>query len=352
MKPTAEPASAGRPLSAEEAAELGHQIAELAKAGLPLGAGLRAMAAELPSRRLAQALRRVAAQVDAGVELPAALSAKGVPLPPHVLGLVLAGVRSGRLPELMEQFVAAERRRLELRRRVRLAVAYPGLLLAALFALYLSFSEYVVPGFTELFGEFGAALPTMTHFTLWIAGPGSRALVALLVLVVTGFVLLASARHSPAARRALDCFPVLGPMWRARRLAVFSRLMSLLLDQQVPLPEALRLSGEGVNEPVLADACREAARRVEGGDLLSDSLSDSRQYPPSLRPVVHWGQHVGDLAGAFRGAAELYERRVQTQLTLWEAVVPPILFLLVGSGILLMVLGLFLPLVGLIVSLT
>ena len=46
-----------RKLSPEEATEFAARVAELTKAGLPLGAGLRALADELPGRRLPRVLR-------------------------------------------------------------------------------------------------------------------------------------------------------------------------------------------------------------------------------------------------------------------------------------------------------
>ena len=47
-----------RKLSPEEATEFAARVAELTKAGLPLGAGLRALADELPGRRLPRVLHQ------------------------------------------------------------------------------------------------------------------------------------------------------------------------------------------------------------------------------------------------------------------------------------------------------
>ena len=60
-------------LSAEETAELAARVAELTKAGLPLGEGLRALADELPGRRLRRVLRTLADRLDAGMDLAEAI---------------------------------------------------------------------------------------------------------------------------------------------------------------------------------------------------------------------------------------------------------------------------------------
>jgi len=81
-----------RKLSTEESVELASRVAELTRAGLPLGPGLRALAAELSGRRLRRVLRQMADRLDAGMDLAAAIDGQGRRLPPALRGLVLAGV--------------------------------------------------------------------------------------------------------------------------------------------------------------------------------------------------------------------------------------------------------------------
>ena len=87
-------------------------------------------------------------------------------------------------------------------------------------------------------------------------------------------------------RRVFYAVPLVGPVWRWAGLFNFSRLMALLLGQQVPLPSALRLTAAGLRESDLAAACREAAEEVEAGRSLSECLAEFWQFPPSLRPLV------------------------------------------------------------------
>ncbi len=68
-------------LSADQAAELAGQVADLAKAGLPLPAGLRAMAQEFPRGRVSQAMRAIADQLEAGRSLEDAIQSYGALLP-------------------------------------------------------------------------------------------------------------------------------------------------------------------------------------------------------------------------------------------------------------------------------
>ena len=157
-------------LSAAEATELAARVAELTKAGLPLGAGLRALAGELSSRRLAEVVCHLADRLDAGDDLAAAIDAIGGRLPPHLRGLVLAGLRSGRLPEVLEEYVDLELRRADLHRCLWASLIYPLLLMAALTALAVLATLFIMPKFVAMFRDFNVQLPFMTRWFIYSPG--------------------------------------------------------------------------------------------------------------------------------------------------------------------------------------
>jgi type II secretory pathway component PulF len=146
--------------------------------------------------------------------------------------------------------------------------------------------------------------------------------------------------------------PVVGPMSRWARMARFCRLMELLLEQQVPAPEALRLCANGVREADLARGCRRAAVEVESGRGLAESLAQLRQFPPTFEPFLNWGEKTANMPVAFQAAAEAFEGRVRGDMSLLEAVLLPFTLLIILSGTFFLVIGLFLPLIGIIQNLT
>ncbi len=86
-------------LSAGESAELAARLAALAQSGLPLEGGLMALADEVAQPRLARVLRNLAERLERGEKLESAIAAQGSRLPAHLRGLIVAGVRSGRLAD-------------------------------------------------------------------------------------------------------------------------------------------------------------------------------------------------------------------------------------------------------------
>ena len=157
-------------LSAAESAELAARLRTLAESGLALEGGLRALAEEVGNSRLAEVLDKLAARLECGEPLAQAIDSADCRLPVVLRGLILAGVQSGRLPEVLEQFAALDRRRKNSAIAVSLTFAYPALLLNTMAVLLVLFRFYVVDEFRKLFMDFGMKLPALTQFYLDYAG--------------------------------------------------------------------------------------------------------------------------------------------------------------------------------------
>jgi general secretion pathway protein F len=337
-----------RKLSPEEATELAARVAELTRAGLPLGSGLRALAGELSSRRLAHVMLALADRLDAGDDLVAAIDALDSRLPPHVRGLVLAGLHSGRLPEVLEEYVDLERSQADLHRRLWASLLYPFVLLASLAALVVVARVFIIGGFVAIYHDFNASLPLITQWFIassWSMTWGMLAMVVIAALVPT---LLAAAPHAGWLWPLLYKIPMIGPVLRWSHLAQFGRLMDMLLGQQVPLPDALQLAADGMRDSNLAAACRNVADEVGQGRVLYESLADRRQFPASMIPVVEWGQRAPALPDAFRAVADMFEGRVRSQSPLLEAVLLPVMLLVIIAFAGTFVLAMMMPMISLI----
>jgi len=376
------PARRGGWLSTEEAVELARGLAELTKAGLPLAGGLRALASELPGgrrpyllwyvmrlvglwglvrlldprtrqeARLPGVLREMSGQLEAGTPLDAVIEAQGPRFPAHLRGLVLAGLRSGRLAEVMEEFVDLQRAQIELRQRVWLSLAYPVVLASLLLAMVVLLRLFITPGCVQVLEDFDAQVPLMTQVFLHTMGSGVGSLASAALLLIAAVVLLAAMSGVSWTGPLPYVVPLTGPLWRFGRLAEFSRLMGVLLEQEVPLPEALRLSAAGLRNPYLAEGCRQVARGVESGRPLAECLASNRQFPPGMIPLIDWGQRAPAMADAFRASAEMFEGRVQTQGIFLETILLPIAFLVIALFIGFVLLAMFLPMISLIQQLT
>lgn len=332
---------------------LNREIASLVRAGVPLEAGLLA-GALADAQSQGELSRRLAGRLQAGQSLVEALQAERDRLPAAYCAVVTAGVRAGRLPEALEAVAAVAESREELRRRVRLALIYPAIVLTLAYALFVGFVVWVAPRIEEMFvvmrlpGGRLAPLLGRLRETVSVWGPAIPA--AVLLAGVGCFVW--SIRGGRGGRVNLwRRLPLTGPILRNAETGAFCELLSLLVGHDVPLPEALRLAGEAVGAEPLRSASRQAAARLEEGRPLAESLAASR----ALSPLLSWlmAGNPRDLGGSLQRAAQLYQRRAQV-CSDWLRLFAPIAVLVIvgGGGVLLYGLAIFGPVMEMLDRLT
>ena len=338
-------------LSAGESAELSARLAALAQCGLPLEGGLYALADEVTRPRLARVLRNLAARLERGEKLETAIAAQGSRLPAHLRGLIVAGVRSGRLPIVLDQFAAVARRQQDLHHRVLLTFAYPALLLGIMAALMVLCRLFLAEQFAQLFYDFNTKLPDFTDLYLRFSGVVAWTTLGLAIAAVIAPLTAMLLPLEAWLGRATSWIPILGTIVRDNQHAQLSYLMALLLQEEVPLPEALRLTSMALQGTVLAKSCCTAAAAVEQGMPLDQALAIAG-FPDSLTTLVAWGQQKTCLAEAFRTAAEAFEARTNSQSALLNMLMLPIIYMLILTFIGITIFALIMPLTSCIFCLS
>jgi type II secretory pathway component PulF len=341
---------AGDRLSGAEAAEFSRQIAGLATAGLPLAHGLIALGEELPRGRLRRSMNELAKTLESGVPLDKALESQQDRIPPHLRGLVIAGVRSGRLGDILSRFSAYVSVGIELKRRLWLSLAYPILTVSFALALFVFICLIVVSQFESMFRSFNIPLPKLTVGLLEVAR-----LVQMIwaqVFLVGGILFvawLAARLFVPQKlRRGLaGRLPLVGVVWRATSIAEFCHLLALLLESQLPMPEALRLTGDGIQDADVDHSCRLMANQVEAGRSLSEAMERAQLFPVGLPRLIRWAENEKSLPEVLHMAGSMFETRARSYST-FVGTVLNVLCVLTVLGMVMIVPALFMPLITLI----
>jgi general secretion pathway protein F len=342
-------------LSAAETARLSERIAGLAQAGLPLGPGLAALGQELPRGRLRAALEELALDLERGLSLDQAVLKQKDRIPPHLRGLVLGGLRSGRLGDIMGRFTGYMSIGTEIRRKLVISLAYPVLASTVALALFLFVSMVIVVMFENVFRDFGVPLPRMTIALLFVSHLVRDAWP---VLAIVGGALLALWIFprfvlGPAQRRSLAThIPVVGGVWRYISWAEFCHLLALLLESRLPLPEALRLTGEGVENSDLDRACLAMVNEVEGGASLAQAMAVRRELPSGLARLLRWAADRNATFEILHMTGEMFEARARSQATFAGTVMAVLAVILVLWGLITVAFGLMLPMITLISKLS
>ncbi|MGO9464085.1 MAG: type II secretion system F family protein [Isosphaeraceae bacterium] len=340
----------GSGLTGAETAELSRQIAGLTRAGLPLAAGLAALSEELPRGRLRRSMGDLARALEAGAPLDQAIGDQQDAIPPHLRGLVVAGARSGRIGDVLARFSSFAGLGVDLKRRLMLSLAYPLITLAITLGLFLFVSSFAVSQFEKIFMDFGIPLPGLTIVIILSARAINKAAGPLACMFLSLVVAWLAARLllKPAVRRSLSTqVPLFGPIWAATRLSEFCHFLALLLEGQLPLPEALRLTGQGLEDSSMERACANMAREVESGRSLDQAMSKFWRFPPGLPRLLGWAENQMALSEVLHLAGVLFETQARSKATLAGTTVTIVCVVLV-LALIMVIPGLFLPLITLI----
>lgn len=344
---------AGEAITLDELIALNDEIVALVRAGVPLERGLLTAAGDLRGR-LRSITQALGDRMSHGESFSQALAGERAAIPPVYRAVVEAGLRAGRLPVALEGLARFARAYAELRRALGLALLYPMMVLMFAYGLFVLFVMLIAPRLVTAFGSL--RLPTLgllqfltglgDSVVLW--GPIVPAIIILIALwwLVAGrAAVLQPGRWSGWVRRV----PWMRGLLAATEAGNFSELLALLLEHQVPFPEAILLAAEASADARLLAASREIAASVERGDPFRASLHAPLSFPPLLRWLMVSGQSQGDLVPALRHAATTYRRRAIDRAELIRLFVPTLLMFLIGaSATIAFALTLFVPLVTLL----
>jgi general secretion pathway protein F len=350
MAETWGPNGAERRLSGSDAGELVGQIAALTGSGLPLAAGLAAVSQELPHGRLRRSMRDLACALEAGLPLDQAIGEQQTRVPAHVRHLVAVAIRSGRLGDVLTRYSGYAGLGIDLKRRLVLATAYPLVLLAAAIGLFFFAIGFMVAQFESIFKDFGIPLPGLTIFVVRFSNvvrPLSMPILIAVSSVILAVVLARLCLPPATCRNLARQVPLFGPIWAAVRFSEFCHLLALMLEGQLPLPEAIRLTGEGIEDSGMNRSCAALAREVEAGRSFAGAMSRLNRFPRGLSRLLGWAENQMALPELLHLAGALFETQARSRATFAGAVVSVACVILVFS-LILIIPALFLPLITLI----
>ena len=335
------------------------QLAHLTRAGLPVEPGIRLLAEDAGRGRLARGITAVSADLEAGVPLAEALGRHRDAFPPLYANLVDAGVRTGRLPEVLLNLGLHLRQSRRFASAIWQAGAYPLVVLLVLMIVTAFVGLSILPEFREIYESFGTELPASTVLVVSLADWIPGLLIAVGCLVFGSLTLGLLARltgRGPWLRDAVvRRLPLLGPAVTQGLLARWCGLVAIGVRAGLDLPAALALAGDATGcRPLRADgeALTEALREglpVDAG--AGTGTARARMLPRPVTLAMAHGVEHGTLPEAMEDLASLYGGQAEMRLVTMHTALGPLFFGVLGVGIGFLVVTLFLPLVKLTSSL-
>ncbi|MEP6962439.1 MAG: type II secretion system F family protein, partial [Acidobacteriota bacterium] len=244
------------------------QFVTLIRAGLPILKSLDLLAERLTDPKLSKHIHGVREEVKNGSLLSDAFARQNV-FPPIYVTSVLAGERSGSLPDVLDRFITYQKLALAVRRKLIGSLIYPAVLIFLVICLVVFLITYVVPNFADLYRSMDAQLPAPTQFLIAV-GTTARSYVlagfAGLIAAIVGFrYWMRTPSGGETVDRILLKIPNAGEVWLKYQVAQFSRMLGTLLIGGIPLLQALNTAGESLGTQVLRRVLQQASKLVREG---------------------------------------------------------------------------------------
>ncbi len=347
-------------LSGEEVVDLVHLVSGLTQAGLPLGPGLKALGEEIPSPRLARAFRDLGTQIEQGKPLDEILgdSNHSSRFPSHLRGLVAAGLRTGRLGTILDQFVRFEQTGSELRRNFWLSLTYPLILLVGMVFLFAFVGTVIVRDMSSIYNDFGIDLPRATISVIQTGELMARhqeSIYLLAAVLSATLIFLLTSKFffgERLSRWFASRIPIIGWVAVWTSLAEFFHLLGLLIESDVPLDEALKLAGGGIRDSDIRITADRLAYEIEQGQTLSQAIGSVRWLPSGLPVLLNWAEGNQSLGETLHLIAGMFESRARAYSNSSASLISIIIVTSVVITIGVVAASLFIPMISLISKLS
>jgi type IV pilus assembly protein PilC len=334
-------------IKAESLVLFNQELLALLKAGIPLLQSLELLVGHGKDPMLRRSLTQTVELVREGMSFSDALEQVGT-FPAIYRSNVVAGERSGTLPEVLARWLQFQKFAQTSRRRIIEALFYPAfLVLVMIIALGVIFNV-VLPRFAEFYAGGDIEMPLFTRIllsmgklvssTLWVQG---LALVG--VVFFTRWIMVTDAGKKMGERMLL-MIPKIGTLYRMYHSSVFSRTLGILLSGGLPVVQALEVVQRTSPSERMKAGLLLITEKVRAGGSLHHSLEQAKVLDPLAVEMVRVGEQSSALPEMLDHVADFFDQEVEKATTVVTSLIGPVLILFMGVVVLALLLAIYVPL--------
>ncbi|MCF7957606.1 MAG: type II secretion system F family protein [Phycisphaerae bacterium] len=335
-----------------EFALFNQQLASLANAGIPLERGLRELADDAGTPAMRRLIKNVADDLESGMEIDAAFEKHSKHFPVLYGRIVKAGVKTGKLSEMLLSL----NRHLEmglLTRKILLdAICYPVFILLMTIAISTGLFIFVTPEFRNIFDDLGSTLPDITRFILSITDHIIPFWTFTGIIIASLIVLKTCLVRTKGGRVFVETIymkiPVIGRIYHYSMLSRLADSIALLISSGCDIPESLRLSAESIGNEKIKQESDLVSQQVESGESLLEAGQFCSTIPRLFTYSMHNGAQRNELQDNLYSLSNMYELQARAWQGRLSGILSPLLLFLVGGFICITITAMFMPMVQLL----
>lgn len=323
-----------RRVTGRDVTQFTQELATLLSAGLPVDRALGILAGATPKESFKRLLLEIKADVQSGSYLSDALAKHPRVFSNFLVNMVKAGESGGVLEAVLERVGDFLESTQEMLDHIKSSLIYPFFLVLIGGVSILILLTVVIPKFSIIFEDMGAALPLSTRLLLAGSGFLERYFWLIAAVFVAGVAVADRYRRTPAGRLAIDRrllrIPVLGALIREIETARFARTLGTLVRSGVPILRALNLAKDIVQNRTMAGALDTVHTRVKEGEHLSAPMADTGLFPDLAAQMIRVGEETGRLGDMLIRVGDRYEKSVRVLIKRLISLLEPVMILAMG----------------------
>lgn len=324
------------------------QMEQLLKVGVPLLTVLDHVRTSAESQRLHDVMMEIGRVVSEGKPLSEALADYPWVFGQVVIKLVAGSEETGNLGDSCREVVRQLKWEDRMQRRVKKAMRYPKILLTVLLVVLWVMMSYVVPKITGFLRSMDQELPPVTRALMWtsdfviaygfhIAG----ALIGVYVFIRVGRAM--SGGFVYATDAVTLRMPVIGEVVRKIALSRFCQMFGVLYARGVDMLKCLEVARETTGNAVIVEALKVIYDRVQEGQVLSEAMVGSGEFPTLVTQMVKIGEESGNLTKVMEEVSEFYDKDVDEAVEGMISLIEPCLTVVMGGLVVWIAAGVFGP---------
>jgi type IV pilus assembly protein PilC len=334
-----------------DVAALTRQLATMINAGLPITEALLILRSQSKGS-IQKVVAQILADVEGGESLSSAMARHPKIFSPTYLALIKAGEVGGVMDDVLVRLADNLEKEQEFRGKVQGALIYPAIVIVGMIVVSFIMMIFVIPRLTSLYGDFGAKLPMATQILITISGIMVKFWPFLLVMAVLGVYGFQAYRKTPAGRRKTDellfKLPIIGELQRQVILTELTRTLSLMVGAGVSILEALNVTAGVVDNTVISDALKDAAKQVEKGFPIAYSFAKHPEaFPFILSQMVAVGEETGKMEEVLKKVSHVFEVESDQKVKGLTSAIEPLVMVILGLGVGFLVIAIILPIYNL-----
>jgi type IV pilus assembly protein PilC len=313
-------------------------LGDMVNAGLPLAKSLVVMNKQMKNLYFKNVISSIIDDVKKGMTLSESSSHHSDVFPNLFTSMVRAGEESGNLSGSLKIVGTQMESNYNLKRKIRGAMIYPGIILGLTAVIGVVMLVYVIPSITATFIGLNISLPLSTRILIGTSDFLKNNI--FLFLLVSFFIILSIYAFSKS-KKGKNLFdftvlkiPIIGELVKETNLARISRTISSLLSSGVAFSESLRITEEVIENDYFKDLLKESKVKIEKGETISSVfLSHEKLSSAFVGEMMSVGEETGKLPSMLMEVADFYENSVEQKTKDMSTIIEPFLMIIIGVAV-------------------